>query len=115
MTDYVHVIGSKVEKVPFHEAATVPAQGKRFDVKGNKTLTVEIFGTATSASVSFKAVGMSGALRDLMGVKVSDLSSGTSGGMNEIWQFDITGLETVVMDLTAVSGGDVSVIGRAVA
>jgi hypothetical protein len=51
-----------------------------------------------------------------MGIKVSDLSTGVSTtGTGEVWQFDVTGLEEVIMDLTAVSGGNVSVKGRAVA
>jgi hypothetical protein len=113
--DYSVNIGSKIEKAVFHDGATAVAQGAPFQVNGFKTLTIEIFGSATSASVAFKATSASGTSRVLTGVKISDLSMGTTGAMGDIWQFDVTGLYTVIMDLTAVTGGNVSVAGRAVA
>jgi hypothetical protein len=51
-----------------------------------------------------------------MGVRLSDLATGiNTTGTAEYWQFDVTGVYQVVMDLTAVAGGNVSVKGRAVA
>lgn len=100
----------------FHDAATVAADGAPFDVLAYKTLTVEIYGTSTSRTVVFIGIGPSGTQRPIMGVRLSDFSTGTSTtGTGEFWQFDITGLSQVIMDLTAVSGGNVSVKGKAVA
>lgn len=108
--------GSNVTDVVFHDAATVTGQGGVFTVDGYKTLTVEVYGTAATLTVAFKATGPSGTARTLMGAKLSDLSTGTSSSaLGEFWQFDVTGLSTVIMDLTAVTGGNVSVKGKAVA
>ena len=108
--------GSTVTDVTFHDAAVVGAGGTILTVGGNKTLTVEIYGTSTSRTVAFKARGPSGADVALMGVNLTTNASAISTtGTGEFWQFDITGLTSVLMDLTAVAGGNVSVKGKAVA
>lgn len=100
----------------FHDAKTTTGNGTALEVKGLSTLTIEIYGTSSSRTVTFYAKSKSGTLRALMGVRLSDFATATSTtGTGEIWQFDITGLDYVVMDLTAVDGGNVSVKGRAVA
>ena len=102
--------------VTFHDAATVAADGNIFTVDGQKTLTVEIYGTSTSRTIAFIGRGESGTDRAIMGVRLSDLSTATSTtGTGELWQFDITGLVSVFMDLQAVAGGNVTIKGRAVA
>jgi hypothetical protein len=109
-------VDSGYTNVVFHDAVTVAGNGASFEVGSYKTLTVEIYGTSTTRTVTFYGKGPSGTLIALMGIKVSDLSTGVSTtGTGEVWQFDVTGLEEVIMDLTAVSGGNVSVKGRAVA
>lgn len=108
-----------VKDVIFHDAATAAADGFAFAVGGYKTLTVEIYGTVTASSVSFMGKGASGTARALMGLKLDDWSKATSSaGSGELWQFDITGLEYVLMDLTSITAGEgesLTVKGRAVA
>jgi len=102
--------------VIFHTAATTAADGTILTVGNYKTLTVEIYGTSSSRTVAFIGRGAGAADRALMGINLSDFSTATSTtGTGEIWQFDITGLTSVFMDLQAVSGGNVSVTGRVVA
>ncbi len=104
-----------VMDVTFHDASTVAANGQPFEVKYFKSLTVEIFGTSTGRTVTFYGKGASGTLRALKGINLSTLATGTSTtGTGEIWQFDITGLHKVIMDLTAITDNNVSVKGRAV-
>jgi hypothetical protein len=101
----------------FHTAATEAANGNPFYVYDYKTLTVEIYGSVenTARAVTFYGKGPSGTLRALKGLKLSDWSSGTSTtGTGELWQFDITGINSVTMDLTAITDGTVTVKGRAV-
>jgi hypothetical protein len=101
----------------FHDAAAAASNGAFLEVKYFKTLTVEIYGSAenTVRTVTFYGKGPSKTLRALKGLKVSDWTSGTSTtGTGEIWQFDITGLNQVIMDLTSITGGTVTVKGRAV-
>ncbi len=103
------------ENIVFQDASTSAGNGTSFEVGVYKTLTIEIYGTSSTRTVTFYGKGTSGTLRALMGVRMSDFSTAVSTtGTGEIWQFDTTGLEYVVMDLTAVSGGNVSVKGRAV-
>jgi hypothetical protein len=102
--------------VTFHDEATEAADGTAFTVAGYKTLTVEIYGTSTSRTVEFKGAGPSGTYGAIMGVRLSDFVTATQTVTSgEIWQFDVTGLTTVIMDLSAVAGGNVSVQGKAVA
>lgn len=115
-TNPLPVVSFKSTAVSFHTNATVAANGTDVVVSGYKTLTVEIYGTSTSRTVTFYGKGASGTLRSIMGVKLSDFSTGINAtGTGELWQFDVTGLESVVMDLTAVAGGNVTVPGRLVA
>lgn len=112
----VKLTGSKTEDVTFHDAATAAADGTAFTVEGYKTLTVEITRTAGTSTVAFMAEGPSGADIPLMGVNLSTLATAISTtGTGELWQFDITGLTKVFMDLTAVATGPVTVKGKAVA
>ena len=97
----------------FHNAATVAANGTDVSVGNYKTLTLEIYGTSTSRTLTFYAKGASGTVRAMSGVRLSDYSvasSTTTSG--EIWQFDVTGTESVIIDLTAVAGGNVTASGR---
>jgi hypothetical protein len=100
----------------FHNAATSTGNGNEYVVGGATTLTVKITGTSSSRTVTFYAKDIDGNLTALLGFRLSDLASGTSTtGTGEYWVFDVTGIEAVVMDLTAVSGGNVTVKGKAVA
>lgn len=114
VTGNVQLTGSIVEDVELIDAATAPTS-ESFAVGAYKTLTLEIYGTATSVTVEFKGTGPSGAARAIAGVRMSDFVVGTVGAIGEIWQFDVTGLTTFIADLTAVSGGYVTVKGKAVA
>ncbi len=105
----------------FHNAATAAKDGQPFNVKHFKTLTVDIDGTVTSGTVTFKGKGAGGIYREIKGLKLYDWSSGTSTAITttaaETWQFDITGLVSVIMDITALTpgvGGSLTVKGRAV-
>lgn len=103
----------------FHVAAASIGNGKFLEVEYFKTLTVEIYGSAenTARTVEFKAMGPGKTLRTLAGVKISSAPLTTAistTGTGEIWQFDITGLLRVYMDLTAITDGTVTVKGRAV-
>ncbi len=121
ITDTVNVAvtGSLTSLHTFQDAIVAAADGAAFTVLGYKTLTVYISGTSTSRTIEFKALppgAAAGDYRSLMGVRLSDFATSTSTtSSNEVWQFDITGLTEVLMDCSAVAGGNVTVKGRAVA
>lgn len=102
--------------VVFHNEASSAADGATIPVDGNKTLTIEIWGTSATRNVAFMGIGPSGTARPINGVNLTDFTVDVStSGTGELWQFDVTGLTSVIMDLTAVSGGNVSVKGKLVA
>lgn len=82
---------------------------KRLGIRGFDTVEVEIYGTATSATVAFKGASKSGIDRDRMGLNMADFSTGVIAGMGQVWQLNIGGLDSLLLDLTALSGGNVSV------
>lgn len=107
---------SLVQDVTLQNAATATGNGTALDVKGLKTLTVEVSGTSTSRTVIFEGASVSGTYYPITGVKLSDYTSATqTTGTGEVWQFDITGLVNVRARVSAVAGGNVSVKGKAVA
>jgi hypothetical protein len=103
----------------FHNASTEAGNGTPLQVGIFKTLTVEIYGSSdnTARTVTFYQKLFNGVLRPLSGIRTDVEASAlalTTTGIGEVWQFDITGVNQVVMDLTSITGGSVSVKGRAV-
>lgn len=104
--------------VTFHTAATAAADGTVHSVGAYKYLTVDIDGSPTSFTVAFKGIGPGGVARALKGLNTSDWSSGiTTSTSAQTWQFNVTGLTSVFMDITAITagGGSLTVKGRLVA
>ena len=82
---------------------------KRIGLRGFDTVEIEVYGTATSATVKFKGAGKSGVDRDRMGVNMADFSTALSAGMGQVFQLNIGGLDSLLLEVSAVSGGNVSV------
>lgn len=107
---------AKTVSVTFHDSVSVAGVGAPFIVSAYKTLTIEIYGTSTNREIKFFGIGTSGTKRSIQGVNMAsfDMAISTTGS-GEFWSFDITGLESIVMELTSVSGGNVTIKGKAVA
>lgn len=113
---FVQLTGSNVQDVTLQNAATAAGNGTPFVVEGFKTLTIEIIGTSTSRTIFFEAASVSNISLPIQGVKLLDMSVGSSTtGNNELWQFDVTGLVSFRARLSSVAGGNVSIKGKAVA
>lgn len=83
---------------------------KSVSVSGYTSVTFDIAGTASSATVSFSIIAGSGKARPVYPTKVSgDLDITQTGLMNEIYNFDVTGITTVVINVTDITGGNVDV------
>lgn len=101
--------------VVFHDGSSATGTGVILPVEEYRSLTIEIWGDSASRTIDFKGIGLSGSPASLTGVRTSDFSTGTStNGSGEIWQFDVTGLEKVYFNLSAVSGGKVYIKGKIV-
>lgn len=109
--------GSNTQSVTL--ANTVAATGVQtanaVTVGNNKTLTVEVYGTATSFAVTIQGIGPSGAAYALTGTNTNGLANVQSITAPGWYQFDVTGLSSIEANVTAVSGGNVSVAGKLVA
>ncbi len=101
----------KLQDVSFIKDATQIIT-KSIDVQGRDSLTLEIYGTATSAKVNFKCTSISNTARAIKGLRVADFATNVSGGVAEIWQFNISGLKSFIVEVESVSGGKVSVEGQ---
>lgn len=102
-------------EVTFHDAAVAIATGKALNVGAEKSLTLEIYGTSTARTLIFEAAGASGVFRPISGIKLSDLTTRSqTTNTDELWQFDITGVHQFRVNLTTVTGGNVSVKGKVV-
>lgn len=111
----VNLAGSNTADHTFHDASAAAADGTAFVVGGYKTLVVEIYGDSASRTIEFKATGPNGAPRSVIGINLGTMASAVNtAGTGELWQFDVTGLASILMDLTAVAGGSVTIKGKAV-
>jgi hypothetical protein len=106
---------SKFENITFHDQTTEASQGTVFNVGSYKSLVISIDGTSTEREVLF--VGKVGDVTgNLTAIKPFNLTLGTgTTGNDEIWELDIEGYEQVYFPVASVSGGNVTVKGRAVA
>ena len=110
--------GSLANVHVFHDSAIIVTNGTAFVVGGHKSLVVDIDGAPTSHTLEFKYTGANGIPKTLKGMRVSDWTTATSTTTTaESWIFDITGLTTVIMDLSAIVAGvgSLTVKGTAVA
>lgn len=109
---------SSVILIVFQAAATAAENGQALNVGGFKSLTVGITSAAGNSALTLEFHGVDAAENDnlITGVNKNGLSPATgTSNSGETWQFDITGLVTVYMKLTSITGGNVTVSGLAVA
>jgi hypothetical protein len=108
--------GSSIQAITLQDTATTIGSGTPFTVGGYKTITIEITATSTSQTVVFEGSSISGTYYAISGTRLSDLTTGSQTiTTGEVWQFDVTGLVNFRARISAISGGSLSVKGRAVA
>jgi hypothetical protein len=111
----ITIAGSTVTDVVLQDTATTIGNGTPFTVGSTKTLTIEIYGTSTSNTMVFEGSSVSGTYYAIQGVKLLDYTMASqTTGINEVWMFDVTGLASFRARISNVSGGSVSVKGKAV-
>jgi len=114
-------IKSDAADVTLQNAASAAGNGTPFaPVDGNYTLTFEITGTSTSRTIMFELAGPSGQYIPVTAFSVTDpikFGPQTSGGSNtepESWQVVVPAGYSFRTRIGAVSGGYVTVKGKAV-
>lgn len=112
------ITGSLANQIIFQSAAVAAGNGASLTVTGLKNLTVGITsaGGNTARTIEFHGVDAVGNDNLFTGINKNGLTTATSTiNTGETWQFDITGLVTVYMKLTAITTGTITVAGLAVA
>lgn len=103
--------------ITFHDHATTAGEGTHFQTDTYTTLNVWTEGTASNHTIAFFEKDPFGHLKPIAGMR-SDVTNPalavSTTGIGEVWQFDIIGKREIIMSLTSVSGGYVSVFGRAI-
>lgn len=88
--------------------------GNDVSIGGNKTLSVEVFGTAASYQLQIEGKSTSGTPYVLTATNLLDLSTTQTISSAGLYQFDVTGLLSVDANVVSVTGGNVTVQGRMV-
>lgn len=109
------------QDVILQNVATAAGNGTTFaPTDSNYTLTFEIVGTSTSRTVVFELAGPSGQYMPITAFSVTDptkFGQQTTGGSNsapESWQVVVPAGYTFRTRISAVTGGNVTVKGKAV-
>lgn len=117
----VRVTGAAAQTVTLQNAATAAGNGTPFAPEdGNYTLTFEITGTSTSRTVLFELAGPSGQYIPVTAFSVTDptkFGPQTTGGSNtapESWQVEVPAGYSFRARIGSVTGGNVTVKGKAV-
>jgi hypothetical protein len=109
---------SETSEFVFHKGSTAAANGNVLRCDYWKSMKVEIFGSSANSArtITFYRKSRNGTLVSIPGFRTSDFTqSSSTTALNEEWVFDLEGGYEVVMDLTAITGGSVSVVGTLVA
>lgn len=103
-------------EVILQNAVTTTGNGTDFVVGTNKTLRVDIFGTATARTINFYHVNSNGDTVPIQGYNIStaSLATNTTGITPETWVFEVTALNKVRMAVSAISGGNLTIKGTVV-
>ncbi|MED2945346.1 lysozyme [Bacillus swezeyi] len=108
-------IEPQVTPFTFHDSINEPGDGEKLTVGSHRTLTIEITGDCTSREVKFYAVTQDEKKIVLEGINSSNHMFGASTlGINEIWEFDIAGKTAVLLEVTKINGGSITIKGNAV-
>lgn len=85
-----------------------------YKISGDAYVQLEVYGSATAGTATFFTIGRSGEERAITGVKQADNTSSATGVKGDVLKFDVTFAEQLVVRLSGVTGGTLSVNGKAV-
>lgn len=101
----------------FHANTTSSNIGKELSITQEMTtLNVDISGINAGLNVEFEAkIDNNTTWKNIQGVSLGTMSLASSAlSSNLIYQFDLTGLYKIRLNVTSITSGDVTIIGRVV-
>ncbi len=105
-----------LERHIFQDAVTTTGNGNNYVVKGaGSIITFQITGTSTSRTIIFEGSvdGVNYVPMVCANLTTLDLETQTTG-KDELWQVDISGIHLFRTRISAISGGNITVVGRVV-
>lgn len=97
----------------FHSASTATGNGNVFDVDGYKSITLSGSGSSSSRTVEFHGIDINGTDNLLKGYD-HNFTEATGLTVNsKTWQISIEGYVSFYCKITAIAGGNETIIGRA--
>lgn len=83
---------------------------KTVGVNGYRSVTFDIDGTASSANVKFYIISGSGNRRAVQPTRMSNgMDIVDTAGVGNIYSFDVTGITSVVVSVSGITGGNVNI------
>lgn len=100
----------------FHDGVSSTGNGTPYKTTADgSTITFSIKGDSSSRTLVFEASVNGTEYYAIKCANLTTLSLATqTTGNDELWQVDITGLHSFRVRVSAISGGDVTVLGRVV-
>jgi hypothetical protein len=105
-----------LDKHIFQDAVTETGNGSAYVVKGaGSIITLQITGTSTSRTIIFEGSvdGVNYVLLTCINLSTLDYNTQTTG-KDELWQVDISGIHLFRTRVSAIGGGNITVVGRVV-
>ena len=98
----------------FLDGVTAPTTSNALSIGRASQLVLQVSGTATSFSITVEGKVDANATRDTIGViKNSDFTTPSAITTKGVYTMSVDGYYDVVVKLTAVSGGNITVFGKA--
>lgn len=108
-------VGGGAKEIYLQNGATGAGEGTPFDIGGYTTINFKVTGSSTSREIIFEVSGLDGEYEEIQAYRPKDSAmSSHSTGNNESWIVDVTGFETFRARVVSVSGGDITIRGKAV-
>ena len=98
----------------FHSQADTPAIGHIYQSRFQPLImNIEIFGSATEFELAFEGISSIN-WQELIGINLTTLDYSTTVNAVGLWQVQLIGISDFRVNLKSLSGGEVSVKGKAV-
>lgn len=108
---------NNIANIILQNNATTTGNGTEYDNSSNgaDSITFEISGTSSSKTIIFEGASLSGTYYPIQCVNLSTLAIDTqTTGNSEIWQVSLEGIDKFRTRISAINGGNVTIIGKVV-